>query len=57
MLLPHNAHSGRAEILETALWQQYNEIAGIHRNEVRPVGSGKTLHQGRKKKLDGDMDQ
>ncbi len=45
-----------AEILETDLWQQYNELAGIQDSEV-PGGSGSRLYTKAVKKLDGDMDQ
>jgi len=45
-----------AEILETDLWQQYNELGGIQDNEV-PGGSGSPLYTAALKVLDGDMDQ
>jgi hypothetical protein len=45
-----------AEILETDLWQQYNELGGIPDSEV-PGGSGNTLYTAALKILDGDMDQ
>ena len=45
-----------AEILETDLWQQYNELAGIQDSEV-PGGSGSRPYTKAVKKLDGDMDQ
>src|ERR1700687_3338459 len=45
-----------AEILETDLCQQYNELAGIQDSEV-PGGSGSRLYTKAVKKLDGDMDQ
>src|SRR5260221_3312388 len=45
-----------AEILETDLWQQYNELGGIPDSEV-PGGSGNTLYTADLKQLDGDMDQ
>jgi hypothetical protein len=45
-----------AEILETDLWQQYNELAGIQDSEV-PGGSGSRRYTKAIKKLDGDMDQ
>jgi hypothetical protein len=45
-----------AEILETDLWQQYNELGGIPDSEV-PGGSGNTLYTAALKQLDGDMDQ
>jgi Ferritin-like domain len=45
-----------AEILETDLWQQYNELGGIQDEEV-PGGSGSQLYIDALKILDGDMDQ
>src|SRR5882762_613359 len=45
-----------AEILETDLWQQYNELGGIQDSEV-PGGSGSPLYTLALKQLDGDMDQ
>jgi hypothetical protein len=45
-----------AEILETDLWQQYNELGGIQDSEV-PGGSGNEAYTNALKKLDGDMDQ
>jgi hypothetical protein len=45
-----------AEILETDLWQQYNELGGIQDEEV-PGGSGSPLYTAALKVLDGDMDQ
>jgi Ferritin-like domain len=45
-----------AEILETDLWQQYNELGGIQDSEV-PGGSGNVPYTNALKKLDGDMDQ
>ncbi len=45
-----------AEILETDLWQQYNELGGIQDSEV-PGGSGSPLYTTALKFLDGDMDQ
>jgi hypothetical protein len=45
-----------AEILETDLWQQYNELGGIQDSEV-PGGSGSRAYTKAVKKLDGDMDQ
>ena len=45
-----------AEILETDLWQQYNELGGIQDSEV-PGGSGNRRYTNAIKKLDGDMDQ
>src|SRR5256714_12123621 len=45
-----------AEILETDLWQQYNELAGIQDAEV-PGGSGNAAYTEAVKQLDEDMDQ
>jgi hypothetical protein len=45
-----------AEILESDLWQQYNELAGIQDHEV-PGGSGSPLYRNAIKKLDMDMPQ
>ena len=45
-----------AEILETDLWQQYNELCGIQDREV-PGGSGNKAFTEAVKVLDGDMDQ
>jgi hypothetical protein len=44
------------EILETDLWQQYNELGGIQDSEV-PGGSGSPAYTMALKTLDGDMDQ
>jgi hypothetical protein len=44
------------EIIETDLWQQYNELGGIQDSEV-PGGSGNTPYQNELSKLDGDMSQ
>src|SRR3989454_7775378 len=44
------------EILETDLWQQYNELGGIQDSEV-PGGSGSAAYIAALKVLDGDMDQ
>src|SRR6266849_8492244 len=44
------------EILETDLWQQYNELGGIQDSEV-PGGSGSPAYTKALKVLDGDMDQ
>jgi len=44
------------EILETDLWQQYNELGGIQDSEV-PGGSGSPGYTAALKVLDGDMDQ
>ena len=43
-----------AEILETDLWQQYNELGGIQDGEVQG-GSGNPHYTKALKKLDGDM--
>src|SRR5215471_16198972 len=45
-----------AEILETDLWQQYNELAGIQDSEV-PGGSGSEAYTEAVEKLDEDMAQ
>jgi hypothetical protein len=45
-----------AEILETDLWQQYNELAGIQDSEV-PGGRGNGAYTEAVKALDEDMDQ
>jgi TAT (twin-arginine translocation) pathway-exported protein len=45
-----------AEILETDLWQQYNELAGIPDSEV-PGGSGSPRYRRAVSKLDSDMAQ
>jgi hypothetical protein len=45
-----------AEILETDLWQQYNELGGIQDSEV-PGGSGSAPYHDALSLLDGDMDQ
>jgi len=45
-----------AEILETDLWVQYNELAGIQDSE-EPDGSGNPAYTNAVKQLDGDMDQ
>jgi TAT (twin-arginine translocation) pathway signal sequence len=45
-----------AEILETDLWQQYNELAGIQDSEV-PGGSGSPTYTAAVTQLDGDMAQ
>jgi len=45
-----------AEIIETDLWVQYNELGGIQDNEV-PGGSGSPLYTAALQVLDGDMNQ
>jgi len=45
-----------AEILETDLWQQYNELGGIQDSEVSG-GSGSKLYTQALQVLDGDMPQ
>jgi hypothetical protein len=45
-----------AEILETDLWQQYNELGGIQDSEV-PGGSGSPQYTRALSKLDADMPQ
>jgi hypothetical protein len=44
------------EILETDLWQQYNELGGIQDHEV-PGGGGSKPYIAALSKLDGDMSQ
>jgi hypothetical protein len=47
-----------AEILETDLWQQYNELGGIQDNEVPGLGgSGSAAYIAALQVLDGDMPQ
>jgi hypothetical protein len=45
-----------AEILETDLWQQYNELGGVQDSEV-PGGSGSPRYTAALRKLDADMPQ
>src|SRR2546430_5239469 len=45
-----------AEILESDLWQQYNELGGIQDSEV-PGGSGNSVYTAALSVLDADMDQ
>jgi rubrerythrin len=45
-----------AELIETDLWQQYNELAGIQDSEV-PGGSGNPAYHDAVAVLDEDMDQ
>jgi len=45
-----------AEILETDLWQQYNELGGIQDSEV-PGGKGSAAYIAALQVLDGDMPQ
>jgi len=45
-----------AELIETDLWQQYNELAGIQDSEV-PGGSGSPAYAEAIAVLDEDMDQ
>ena len=45
-----------AELIETDLWQQYNELAGIQDDEV-PGGSGSPAYAEAVAVLDEDMDQ
>lgn len=45
-----------AEIIESDLWQQYNELGGVQDAEV-PGGSGSPAYVNALKQLDGDMDQ
>lgn len=45
-----------AELLETDLWGQYNELGGVQDSEV-PGGSGNAAYTKALKNLDGDMPQ
>src|SRR5260370_2202679 len=45
-----------AEIIETDMWQQYNELCGIQDSEV-PGGSGSMLYTKALSRLDADMPQ
>jgi hypothetical protein len=45
-----------AEILETDLWQQYNEFGGVQDSEV-PGGSGNAAYTTALENLDADMPQ
>lgn len=45
-----------AEIIETDLWQQYNELGGIQDHEV-PGGTGNAAYTAALQVLDGDMNQ
>jgi hypothetical protein len=45
-----------AEIIETDLWQQYNELGGVQDREV-PGGSGSKRYTDALNNLDGDMSQ
>ncbi len=45
-----------AEIIESDLWIQYNELGGVQDSEV-PGGSGSAPYTAALKNLDGDMDQ
>src|SRR5438132_33012 len=45
-----------AEIIESDLWQQYNELGGIQDSEV-PGGDGNHLYTEALMKLDEEMDQ
>src|SRR5207237_3440301 len=45
-----------AEILETDLWQQYNELGGVQDSEV-PGGSGSPAYTAALEVLDGDVPQ
>jgi len=45
-----------AEIIETDIWQQYNELGGVQDKEV-PGGSGSALYTLAIEQLDGDMPQ
>lgn len=45
-----------AELIETDLWEQYNELGGIQDKE-EPSGSGNPAYTAALRNLDGDMDQ
>jgi hypothetical protein len=45
-----------AEIIESDLWQQYNELGGIQ-DEEEPTGSGNAPYTRALRRLDGDMPQ
>jgi hypothetical protein len=45
-----------AEIIETDLWQQYNELGGVQDSEV-PGGTGNAAYSAALQVLDGDMSQ
>jgi hypothetical protein len=49
-------NGGLAEILETDLWQQYNELGGIQDSEV-PGGTGSPAYTAALSVLDSDMPQ
>jgi len=46
-----------AELLETDLWIQYNELAGVQDDEVPGITGGSPLYKLALQQLDGDMDQ
>jgi len=46
-----------AEILETDLWIQYNELGGVQDSEVPGITGGNGPYTDALKQLDGDMDQ
>jgi hypothetical protein len=46
-----------AEIIETDLWIQYNEFAGVQDSEVPGITGGSPLYKLALQQLDGDMDQ
>jgi len=46
-----------AEIIETDLWTQYNELGGVQDNEVPGITGGSSAYIAALKVLDGDMDQ
>ena len=46
-----------AEIIETDLWIQYNELGGVQNNEVPGITGGNTLYIAALQILDGDMPQ
>src|SRR5215831_15770776 len=46
-----------AEIIETDLWIQYNELGGVHDNEVTGVTGGSSAYTAALQVLDSDMSQ
>ncbi|MFI5110186.1 MAG: twin-arginine translocation signal domain-containing protein [Terriglobales bacterium] len=46
-----------AEIIETDLWLQYNELAGTQDSELPGITGGSPLYRLALQQLDGDMDQ
>src|SRR5215468_4337378 len=46
-----------AEIIETDLWIQYNELGGVQDNEVPGITGGSSAYIAALQQLDGDMPQ